>query len=162
MTLEYYEEELSPVPKKVKPRVTLEKPYLISSDLRGDPKKEVIILEWMDFLLSKTNLEGVLDALSYYVDLGWISDDVKNGILTYTRGFARTRKRFFEIKVGDRKYEVGEETPPKSAETVGAGRLDPEDHLHSLSYILELSDRVGREAREEMIKRAGLKREIPE
>ncbi len=155
---EYLEGQLSPLGEEESRPVEgrVEKPYLRLSDIEGDPRKEVVIIEWMDFMFSRTNLDGVLDALSSYVELGWIDQAVRDRLLTYGKSFFMGRKKFSaEIRVGDREYKVGE---PQAAQEVGVRRLDVEDHLRSLSYILELSERIGEGVKEEVMKKAGLKR----
>ncbi len=178
---EYLEEELEPfegVEKEgAEEQVEAEKkpskpgkPYLRASDLEGGPTKEVVVLEWMDFLLSKTDVEGVLNSLSHYISMGWITKGVRTNLLEYVNYFLEVghSESFSEVKIGNKKYKFGgEEQEEGTSESEGKSprsrggkkKLALEDHLQSLNYILELSDSVEGEEREEALKRAGLRQE---
>lgn len=165
---EYLESELSDVPSQQiqeseEKLARLEKPYLRESDLEGNPRKEVITLEWMDYLLSKTSVNGILDALSYYIEMGWIGRGVRSKLMSYTRYFLKTKQEnpVSEIKMGERSYRVGEgeseEASPRSPApergATGTEELTLQDHLRSLAYILQLSDRADEEIRQEIMKK---------
>lgn len=159
---EYLEEELTPLPPE---RIEesgenleqLEKPYLRVSDLEGSPEKEVLTMEWIDFLLSKTDMRGILDAFSYYIEMGWIGRGVRSTLMSYARYFFQTEheESLSEIKVGEREYKV---SSGGKAQTAERGRnitdkLSLNDHLRSLGYILHLSDRAGEEIRQKIMKK---------
>ncbi len=161
---EYLESELAESPaKKIKETEEdlshLEKPYLRVSDMEGGPQKEVLTLEWMDFLLSKTNLEGVLDAFSYYIEMGWIGRRVRSQLMSYTRYFFKStdEKPVSEIKMGEKSYKVGdsesEESQSEKQESKETGELSLQDHMRSLGYILQLSDRADEEVRQEIMEK---------
>ncbi len=76
------------------------------------------ILDWMQFLVERVGHEGIQDILQYYVDIGWISEDVANILKRYADG----------IRV---------ENEPEVEPPV---QLDPEDHLKSLDYILQIKE----------------------
>jgi len=59
--------------------VRLEK---ISSDI----KSVVVLLKWVEFLTEKVGVEELEKVLNYYVDVGWISEDVLLTVLRYARG----------------------------------------------------------------------------
>lgn len=168
---EYLEEELSPatekdIKKKLKEESKeLKKPYLRISDLNGDPRKEVQILEWIDFILSKTDMNGLFDSLSYYVEMDWISKDAKNHLLTYTRHFLQkeTSTTLSTVKVGGEEYKIGGEEPsgkdekaPKTIKRAPSTNLNLEEHFQSLNYILQISNRIDEKTQKETMEKAGI------
>lgn len=162
MMPEYLEEELSPLPSEEigeseEKLAHLEKPYLRVSDLEGSPEKEILTMEWIDFLLSKTDISGVLDAFSYYIEMGWIGRGVRSRLMSYARYFfqAGNEESLSEIKVGGREYKVSGEGETKAAEKGrnSSRELSLNDHLRSLGYLLQLSDRAGEEVQQKIMKK---------
>lgn len=97
-------------PKKVTiPMVRLE-------CIKADPTSVVVLLNWIEFLMERVGRNNLMDALDYYVDIGWISEDVMSEIMAYARGID---------------YYVEKPT----------WRLLPEDHTKSLLFIERLSGR---------------------
>jgi flagellar protein FlaD len=95
--------------KKPDPTVRLE-------NLRADPTSVVVLLNWIEFLMERVGRNNLMDALDYYVDIGWISEDVRAEIMAYARGID---------------YYVEKPT----------WRLLPEDHTKSLLFIERLCGR---------------------
>ncbi|WP_406659846.1 FlaD/FlaE family flagellar protein [Methanolobus sp. ZRKC3] len=95
--------------KKGAPMVRLE-------HLRTDPTSVVVLLNWIEFLMERVGRNNLMDALDYYVDIGWISEDVRAEIMAYARGID---------------YYVEKPT----------WRLLPEDHTKSLLFIERLCGR---------------------
>ncbi|MBP1908176.1 FlaD/FlaE family flagellar protein [Methanolobus bombayensis] len=102
------ETELSPKAAAV-PLVRLE-------CIKADPTSVVVLLNWIEFLMERVGRNNLMDALDYYVDIGWISEDVMSEIMAYARGID---------------YYVEKPT----------WRLLPEDHTKSLLFIERLSGR---------------------
>jgi flagellar protein FlaD len=104
------EAENAPVEKKASlPLVRLE-------FIKADPTSVVVLLNWIEFLMERVGRNNLMDALDYYVDIGWISEDVMSEIMAYARGID---------------YYVEKPT----------WRLLPEDHTKSLLFIERLSGR---------------------
>ncbi|WMW22205.1 FlaD/FlaE family flagellar protein [Methanolobus mangrovi] len=102
--------ELVVLPKKSSiPMVRLE-------SIKGDPTSVVVLLNWIEFLMERVGRNNLMDALDYYMDIGWISEDVMSEIMAYARGID---------------YYVEKPT----------WRLLPEDHTKSLLFIERLSGR---------------------
>ena len=98
------------IPKKLAiPMVRLE-------SIKADPTSVVVLLNWIEFLMERVGRNNLMDALDYYVDIGWISEDVMSEIMAYARGID---------------YYVEKPT----------WRLLPEDHTKSLLFIERLSGR---------------------
>ena len=84
--------------------------------IKRDPMSVVVLLNWIEFLMERVGRNNLMDALDYYVDIGWISEDVRSEIMAYARGID---------------YYVEKPT----------WRLLPEDHTKSLLFIERLCGR---------------------
>ncbi len=169
----YYEDELTPAEKQettkqTKPKPTkasIKKPYLKISHLeKGDPENELVILEWLDFLLSKNTIGDLIEVLSYYVDLGWISKEVKNHLISYARGFIETTEKssFSELQLDEKRYNLGSGIS-KEEESKSPKNLRTKDHIRSLTYILRiLKDEIPEKHLERIMERAGVKEDMVE
>jgi len=102
-------------PKEEEPEVVLP-----SVDLTN-PKVIQTILDWMQFIVERVGHAGVDDVLQYYVDIHWISQEVAEILKRYADG----------IRV---------EIEPEVEEPV---QLDPEDHMKSLDYIMQIKEFQG-------------------
>ncbi|MEA1984538.1 MAG: FlaD/FlaE family flagellar protein [Euryarchaeota archaeon] len=91
-------------------------PMLGLSSIKKNPMKVIILLNWIEFLMERVGRNNLVDALDYYVDIGWISEEVQSEIMTYARGID---------------YYVEKPT----------WRLLPEDHTKSLLFIEKLCGR---------------------
>ncbi|MFW5956405.1 MAG: FlaD/FlaE family flagellar protein [Halorhabdus sp.] len=89
----------------------LEKPYL-----EGLPEcyaGELIVFEWLSFLLETGGFRGANEAVDYYAEVGWITDDVSDDLEDYLLGL--------EEQPGD------------------AEELSIDDHLLSLVHVAKLT-----------------------
>ncbi|HJH29561.1 MAG TPA: flagella protein [Methanosarcinaceae archaeon] len=91
-------------------------PIVRLDSIKGDPMSVVVLLNWIEFLMERVGRNNLMDALDYYVDIGWISEDVRFKIMAYARGID---------------YYVEKPT----------WRLLPEDHTKSLLFIERLCGR---------------------
>ncbi len=172
----YYEDELHSISEEVSGEVTEEieekpktvairKPFLKMTHLKkGNPENEFIVLEWLDFLISKNDIGELIKILSYYVDLGWISEDVKNHLISYARGFMETTETssFSEVQLDSKKYRLMGSKNKKKEKSLEAPstNLKTRDHIRSLLYILEiLKDEIPEKAYEKILKRAGIEKD---
>ena len=89
----------------------LTRPYL--SALPETPAAEFLIFEWLEFLLLHGGFRGAQNALNYYEDVEWITEDVSADLRDYLLG-------------------IEEEAP------ADAGDLDADDHLLSLVYVAKI------------------------
>lgn len=91
-------------------RGDLEKPYLLG--LPGSYVAEVVVFEWLEFLVDRAGFRRTLDVLRYYRSIDWLTEDAENRLREYLQSF----------------------------DGGGAdGRLDRSDHLLSLVYIARLA-----------------------
>ncbi len=81
--------------------------------IENTPSNVVLLLTWIEFLMERVGRNNLADALDYYVDIGWISEEVASTMLSYARGLD---------------YYVEKPT----------WRLLPEDHTKSLLFIERL------------------------
>jgi archaellum component FlaD/FlaE len=80
-----------------------------------DLESEEWILRWTKFLMDKVGKEGLERTLDYYVDLGWIDEDLTDKVLEIARG------------------TVGPKVHPEGKKVTW--RMDAEDHVKSLEFI---------------------------
>jgi len=80
------------------------------------PETSIILLNWIEFLMEKVGRNNLFDVLEYYMEIGWISEDVSSKMIAYASGID---------------YFV--ERP--------SWKLLPEDHTKSLLFIEQLRGR---------------------
>ena len=80
--------------------------------LPNDPEGVVIVMKWLQYLVDRVGKENISKVLDYYVDIGWITDDVKVKLLEYCEG-------------------ITEETSERR-------NLVAKDHIQSFLYIQKL------------------------
>jgi flagellar protein FlaE len=62
----------------------LEKPYLES--LPENYAAEIVIFEWLEFLLEDFGYQGATESLQYYESVGWITEDIQTTLIDYLVG----------------------------------------------------------------------------
>lgn len=82
----------------------------------NDPESIVVIMKWLQYLVDKTGKNNLPDILGYYVDIGWISDNVRLDLIGYSKGL------------------IEDLTPPNTRSSY----LPTRDHLQSLLFIQKL------------------------
>jgi len=82
----------------------------------NDPESIVVIMKWLQYLVDRIGKNNLPDALGYYVDIGWISEDVRFDLLNYSKG-------------------ITEEPAPSG---VHPPHLPAKDHLQSLLFIQKI------------------------
>jgi len=83
----------------------------------SNPRVVEIVLDWVNFMLSKVGEEELPVLLDYYRSIGWISREVAEMLLRYARGIRVESYR---------------------------GYMTPEDHVKSLEYINRIREAMGR------------------
>ncbi|VVB85720.1 Archaeal flagella protein [uncultured archaeon] len=81
--------------------------------LDNKPETSIVLLNWIEFLMEKVGRNNLADVLEYYIDIGWISQEVSSKMENYASGID---------------YYV--EKP--------SWKLLPEDHTKSLLFIEQL------------------------
>lgn len=85
-------------------------------EISNDPESVVVLMKWLQYLVDKIGKSSLGDILGYYVDVEWISDDVRLDLLKYSKGIA-------DVKEGVKK---------------GMSNLSTKDHIQSLLFIQKL------------------------
>jgi archaellum component FlaC len=83
-----------------------------------DLESEEWILRWTKFLIDNVGKEGLERTLDYYVDLGWIDEDLIEKVLEIARG------------------TMGPKVPAEGKKATW--RMDAEDHIRSLEFIRKI------------------------
>ncbi|MBU3967226.1 MAG: hypothetical protein KKG76_07635 [Euryarchaeota archaeon] len=81
--------------------------------LNNRPETSIILLNWIEFLMEKVGRNNLFDVLEYYMEIGWINEEVSSKMMAYASGID---------------YFV--ERP--------SWKLLPEDHTKSLMFIEQL------------------------
>jgi flagellar protein FlaD len=81
--------------------------------LDNKAETSIILLNWIEFLLEKVGRNNLTEVLEYYIDIGWISEEVCEKIIAYANGID---------------YYVERPT----------WKLLPDDHTKSLMFIEQL------------------------
>jgi flagellar protein FlaD len=73
-------------------------------------------MKWLQYLVDRTGKNNLPDTLGYYVDIGWISEDVRLDLINYSKG------------ITEEPAQTGTHPP----------FLPTKDHLQSLLFIQKL------------------------
>ena len=82
----------------------------------SDPESIVVIMKWLQYLVDRTGKNNLPNTLVYYVDIGWISEDVRLDLINYSKG------------ITEDPAQAGTHLP----------QLPTKDHLQSLLFIQKL------------------------
>lgn len=93
------------------------KPYL--AELPDRYAAETTVFEWLDVLINRAGFKNTGNALSFYVEVGWITEDVEEELRAYMHGFSQV--------------EAFDPDDP------GPLDLGIEDHVLSLVYVARLA-----------------------
>ena len=88
------------------------KPYL--TGVPASHAAEVTVFEWLEFLVNRAGFRGAMEALRYYRNIDWISEDAMYDVEEYLFGFS-------------------------DAESDRYGELTADDHRESLIYLADLN-----------------------
>lgn len=117
--VEEVKEEAKEIPKveeKPEEPIMFERAKYRLEKLPNDATSIIIAMKWLDFLLERVGLNNLSDVLEYYIDLGWISEEVHMQLMKLARGI-----------------KLIKEPDWKPTE-----RLTLEDHIISLLFIERL------------------------
>jgi len=102
-------------------------------------------MRWIEFLFERITRGKISLALDYYVEVGWISEDVKHEIMSIARGEMQDVTKYMaheeaataEETLGE---EVGAiEAAPAIYKKIEDWRLTADDHLKSLLFICNIA-----------------------
>lgn len=134
-------EVLQPKVEEEKYKEKEERPIL--THIKKDYYTIVLLMRWIEFLFERVKRDKITLLLDYYVDIGWISKEVKSEIMAYARGEIQDVTKYFP----EEEIEAEIETPagtikapkPKIYKKVEDWRLSAEDHLKSLLFIMKIA-----------------------
>lgn len=89
------------------------------NNIPNDPESIIIVMKWLQYLIDKCGRMNLNEILDYYVDIGWINDEVKISLLDYSSG------------ISEEKYNNGKNQQ-------NANDLSSNDHIQSLMFIQKL------------------------
>jgi flagellar protein FlaD len=89
------------------------------TEIPNDPENIIILIKWLQHLVDKCGHSNLSKILEYYVDIGWISEDIKINLIEYSNGLTEECKK-------------GETTGKKIS------NLPSQDHIQSLLFIQKL------------------------
>ncbi|WP_435361472.1 FlaD/FlaE family flagellar protein [Haloarchaeobius sp. DFWS5] len=105
-----------------------EKPYL--SSVSRTPAGMDATMEWARYLGETFGVNGALNCLRYYEDLGWISGTVRSAMISYIRGLSLAEthnKKYDEPATLDYPLDTLSGTPFST-------------HAQSLEYVSRIAD----------------------
>jgi flagellar protein FlaE len=88
------------------------KPYL--DGMPDTHAAEVTVFEWLEFLVNRAGFRGAMEALRYYRNIDWLTEDAMYDLEEYLFGFS-------------------------DSESDRYGELTADDHRESLVYLAELN-----------------------
>ena len=60
-------------------------------ELPNDPESIIVVMNWLQYLIDRCGYENLTNILDYYVDVEWITDDVKISLIDYSRGIKQEK-----------------------------------------------------------------------
>jgi len=87
-----------------------------------NPESIIVLMNWLQYLVNRCGHENLAHVLDYYVDVDWITGDVKISLLEYATG----------ITEGKDNSEASKKKNGKSSD------LPSKDHIQSYMYIQRL------------------------
>jgi archaellum component FlaD/FlaE len=117
----------------------------ILTHIRKDYLTLTLVMRWIEFLFERITRDKISLALDYYVEIGWISEEVKHEIMSMARGEMQDVTKYMaheeaataEEALGE---EIGSiEAAPAIYKKIEDWRLAADDHLKSLLFICNIA-----------------------
>ena len=86
-----------------------------------NPESIIVLMNWLQYLVNRCGHENLAHVLDYYVDVDWITDDVKISLLEYATGITE-----------------GKDNSEASKKNGKSSDLPSKDHIQSYMYIQRL------------------------
>lgn len=100
----------------------------------------VLLMRWIEFLFERLTRDRITLVLDYYVDIGWISENVKSDIMTYARGEMQDVTKYMAHEEEAEEPLQGEVSPVARYKRIEDWRLSTDDHLKSLLFIMKMAN----------------------
>lgn len=123
---------------QTKRRYTAGAPIL--TQIKHDYLTLTLMVRWVEFLFERVTREKFPQVLDYYVEVGWMSEDVRSEVMAYARGEMQDVTKYMP-----REEEISDETPDMKESSVAVykkvddWRLSADDHLKSLLFISKMA-----------------------
>ena len=85
----------------------------------NDPESIIVLMKWLQYLIDRCGRDNLSNILDYYVDIGWISQDVKISLIDYSHG-------------------ITDEGNKGDTTTRNVSDLPSKDHIKSFIFIQKL------------------------
>ncbi|WP_313692668.1 FlaD/FlaE family flagellar protein [Halorarum halobium] len=95
-----------------------QKPYLTS--LPGDYVGDLMVMEWLEFLVEESSTTDAVRAVNYYERVDWVDAEVANQLKSFLSGFGDIDRNLMDRP--------------------GTSELDLDHHTQSLKYIMQLTN----------------------
>lgn len=59
--------------------------------INNDPNSLLLLFKWLDFLIRKVGYQGMIKTLLFYEEVGWLTREVRDQIIKYSRDLGGTR-----------------------------------------------------------------------
>jgi len=90
----------------------------------ANPESIIVLMNWLQYLVNRCGHDNLAHVLDYYVEVDWITDDVKISLLEYSTGITEGK-------------DVKSDSSSKKKEQKTAD-LHSKDHIQSYLYIQRL------------------------
>jgi len=94
----------------------------------SNPESIIVLMNWLQYLVNRCGHENLADVLDYYVEVDWITDDVKISLLEYATGITEGENA---------KKDSGSDKQDNKK----TSNLPSKDHIQSYLYIQRLKGR---------------------
>ncbi|MBS3778396.1 MAG: hypothetical protein KGY50_03780 [Candidatus Thermoplasmatota archaeon] len=101
--------------------------HLTSDPLQSipaNPESIIVLMNWLQYLVNRCGHDHLSQVLDYYVEVDWITDDVKISLLEYSTGITEGK----DVKADSSSRKKEEKT----------AHLHSKDHIQSYLYIQRL------------------------
>lgn len=95
-----------------------QKPYL--TELPGDYVGDLMVMEWLEFLVAESSTTDAVRAVNYYARVDWLDEGVANQLKAFLSGFGDIDRNLMDRP--------------------GTADLDLDHHTQSLKYIMQLTN----------------------
>lgn len=108
------------IQEKIKVQTTPNWQFEPLTEIPNDPESIIVLMKWLQYLIDKCGRDNLSNILEYYVDICWITQDAKIGLIDYSHGIKE------EIKQGE------------ISTSKHITDLPSKDHIQSFIYIQKL------------------------
>jgi len=123
---------------KAKRRFTAGAPIL--TQVNHDYLTLTLMMRWVEFLFERVTRDKLSIVLDYYMEVGWISEEVRSEVMAYARGEMQDVTKYMPHE-----EEISDESPEFKGTSVAVykkvddWRLSADDHLKSLLFITKMA-----------------------